>query len=66
MATAGSILLITGIAGIIVILGLLTYRPRIFSRGVTVGLLTGFMLLAGAGLVMLTAATGGESLHTGG
>lgn len=66
MAVAGSIMLIGGIAGIIVILGLLTFRPQGLSRAATVWALTGFFLLAGAGLIILAATMDGQSLHTGG
>ncbi|MBI5869593.1 MAG: hypothetical protein HZB44_01360 [Actinobacteria bacterium] len=66
MVVAGSIMLIGGIAGIVVLLALNTWRPRMFSRGVTVWALAGLFLLAGAGLILLTAVMGGQSLHTGG
>ena len=66
MAVAGSILLVGGIGGSVAYLGLLTFRPRLFSRSVTVFALTVMFLVAGAGLVLLTATTGGRSLHTGG
>lgn len=66
MDTAGSILLISGIAGLITFQALLTFRPRLFSRGAIVGMLALFFVLSGVGLVILTATTGGQSLHTGG
>ncbi|MDO8736034.1 MAG: hypothetical protein Q7K29_03015 [Thermoleophilia bacterium] len=63
---AGSIMLISGIAGIVLLLALNNMRPRMFSRGVTVWALAGLFLIAGAGLIILTATMGGRSLHTGG
>ena len=66
MATLGSILLIAGVAGIILLLVVLTVRPKLFSRGVTVAVLVALFVIAATGLVILTAATGGRSLHTGG
>ena len=66
MATLGSILLAGGLAGAVFFLALVTLRPRLVSRGVTVAVLTALFLIAGAGLVLLAAASGGRSLHTGG
>jgi len=59
-------MLICGIAGVVVLLALNTLRPGMFTRGVTVWALAGMFLLAGAGLIVLTAVVGGQSLHTGG
>ncbi len=62
----GSIMLVLGIGGVILFLGLLTLKPKLVSRNMVIVLLTGLCLIAAAGLVILTAVTGGESLHTGG
>jgi len=66
MATVGSIMLALGLVGAVLYLVLVTLRPRLFSRGVTVAVLVVLFLIAGVGLIVLTLATGGRSLHTGG
>jgi hypothetical protein len=66
MSLVGSILLIAGIAGVVAMLGLLTLRPRLLPRSMVVFAFVVLFIVAGVGLVMMTASSGGNSLHTGG
>jgi hypothetical protein len=66
MTTVGSVLLVSGIAGLIAYLVLLTVRPALFSRNISVAVIATLFLIILAALVLVTISSGGRSLHTGG
>ncbi len=66
METIGSIMLVTGISGLMAFFAISALRPGLVSRTAATVILAALFLVAGIGLVLLTASSAGQSLHTGG
>jgi hypothetical protein len=66
MVTGGSLMLVSGAVGLVAYLVLAALRPGLVSRRVSVAIIIVMMVLTCSGLIILTIAKGGSSLHTGG
>ncbi|GBE57532.1 hypothetical protein BMS3Abin01_00452 [bacterium BMS3Abin01] len=64
--TIGSIALITGIAGLAGYMALTAFTSWRPPRSISTAAIAGLLLLTCVGLILVTIASGGRSLHTGG